>query len=171
MALIYADGEGPEVLPQKVVTVEGGKKPHSHKKRDVDVLSNRCVCRLWFLKARCSTCDKVRPLKRPRTGKGGRTVPAGVSGEVRPAHYVRTKQLEAIRYEKKKNDDAHIARSFQPHPMIAVRPIPGSWRNTKSAWSKRSASYERRPRRSTVARTTTTLSPGRTTTRTRSGIS
>lgn len=46
MALMYADGEGPEVLPQKVVTVEGGKKPHSHKKRDVDVLSNRCV---WLL--------------------------------------------------------------------------------------------------------------------------
>lgn len=42
MALIYADGEGPEVQPQRVVTVEGGKKPHSHKRRDVDVLSNRC---------------------------------------------------------------------------------------------------------------------------------
>lgn len=41
MALLYPDGEGPEVMPQKVVTVEGGKKPHSHKKRDVDVLSNR----------------------------------------------------------------------------------------------------------------------------------
>ncbi|CAM9647124.1 unnamed protein product, partial [Hapterophycus canaliculatus] len=41
VALIYADGEGPEVLPQKVVTVEGGKKPHSHLRRDVDVLSNR----------------------------------------------------------------------------------------------------------------------------------
>lgn len=43
MALIYPDGEGPDVLPQRVVTVEGGKKPHSHMRRDVDVLSNRCV--------------------------------------------------------------------------------------------------------------------------------
>ncbi|CAM9251703.1 unnamed protein product [Ectocarpus fasciculatus] len=43
VALIYPDGEGPEVLPQKVVTVEGGKKPHSHLRRDVDVLSNRRV--------------------------------------------------------------------------------------------------------------------------------
>lgn len=43
VALIYPDGEGPEVLPQRVVTVEGGKKPHSHLRRDVDVLSNRCV--------------------------------------------------------------------------------------------------------------------------------
>lgn len=43
VALIYPNGEGPEVLPQKVVTVEGGKKPHSHLRRDVDVLSNRRV--------------------------------------------------------------------------------------------------------------------------------
>ncbi|CAN0486543.1 unnamed protein product, partial [Ectocarpus sp. 12 AP-2014] len=41
VALIYPNGEGPEVLPQKVVMVEGGKKPHSHLRRDVDVLSNR----------------------------------------------------------------------------------------------------------------------------------
>lgn len=45
VALIYAEGEGPEIIPQKVVTVEGGKKPHSHQKRDVDVLSNRFVVR------------------------------------------------------------------------------------------------------------------------------
>ncbi|CAB1119297.1 unnamed protein product [Ectocarpus sp. CCAP 1310/34] len=41
VALIYPNDKGPEVLPQKVVTVEGGKKPHSHLRRDVDVLSNR----------------------------------------------------------------------------------------------------------------------------------
>lgn len=42
MALIYPEGESPEVLLQKPVTLGGGKKPHSHLKRDVDVLSNRC---------------------------------------------------------------------------------------------------------------------------------
>eukprot|EP00752_Nemacystus_decipiens_P006911 g6205.t1 len=40
-SVVFLVGAGPEVIPQKVVTVEGGKKPHSHKKRDVDVLSNR----------------------------------------------------------------------------------------------------------------------------------
>lgn len=41
LSLLYPEGESPDVLPQKVVTVEGGKKPFSHLRRDVDVLSNR----------------------------------------------------------------------------------------------------------------------------------
>lgn len=41
VALIYADGESPELLPQKAVAAEGEKKPRSHMKRDVDILSNR----------------------------------------------------------------------------------------------------------------------------------
>lgn len=43
LALIYPEGESPVVLPQKATILESGKKPYSHKRRDVDVLSNRCV--------------------------------------------------------------------------------------------------------------------------------
>lgn len=41
LALIYNDEQLPTVLPQKEAALEGGQKPYSHLRRDVDVLSNR----------------------------------------------------------------------------------------------------------------------------------
>ena len=42
-ALIYSDRELPKVMPPKALSVEGEKKPRSHMRRDVDILSNRCA--------------------------------------------------------------------------------------------------------------------------------